>query len=348
MCVSYQRSILYLSDFYRVDANMIGLCYIYAIRKNWIQLSMNSNYKIDLDSLRVIEAIVEQGSFTGASVVLHRVPSTISYTISKLESSFNVNFFERKKQGVRLTEAGKELVRHSRHLLQVAEDTQRSIERIANGWEAELRITLGDLVNPNAVLPLFEGLLKQSPKMQISINVEVLNGVWDSLAANRADIVIGAEASIPENLGAVSTFEMGYFDFVFAVAADHPLTKIEEPLSHDDVKPYHVVAVADTARNIPHRSIGLLEGQAVLTVPDHKTKMEAQRLGLGVGTVARQLVQPYLDDKSLVIKTTEMGSVRSFPVIVAWKKSHKGKGLQWLVEQLRRDEIKKQLLDLHL
>jgi len=308
---------------------------------------MNSNYKIDLDSLRVIEAIVDQGSFSGAAAVLHRVPSTISYTVSKLESLFDVNFFEREKQGVKLTEAGQELVRHSRHLLQVADDAQRSIERIASGWESELRITLGDLVNPNALLPLFNGLLEQSPKMHIRTNIEVLNGVWDSLATNRADIVIGADIFIPEVIGAVSTSDLGNFDFVFAVAADHPLASVEEPLSHDDIKPYHVVAVADTSRNIPHRSIGLLDGQAVLTVPDHKVKLEAQRLGLGVGTVARQLAQPYIDDGSMVIKTTEMGSDRPFPMICAWKKHHKGLGLKWLVEQLQKDEIKLQLLDVH-
>ena len=307
---------------------------------------MNSNYKIDLDSLRVIEAIVEQGSFSGAAAVLHRVPSTISYTVSKLESLFNVNFFEREKQGVKLTEAGRELVRHSQHLLQIADDAQRSIERIANGWESELRITLGDLVNPKALLPLFSGLLEQSPKMQISTSIEVLNGVWDSLATNRADIVIGADIFIPEMIGAVSTLELGNFDFVFAVASDHPLAELEEPLSHDDIKPYHVVAVADTSRNIPHRSIGLLEGQAVLTVPDHNVKVEAQRLGLGVGTVERQLVQPYIDDGSMVIKATELGGDRQFPMICAWKKNHKGLGLKWLVEQLHNDDIKLQLLDL--
>lgn len=139
---------------------------------------------------------------------------------------------------------------------------------------------------------------------------------------------------------------IGYYDFVFAVAADHPLATAEEPLSHDDIKAYHVVALADTSRNFPHRSIGLLEGQSVITVPDHRLKVETQRLGLGVGTVARQLVQPYLDDGRMLAKATEMGGDWKFPVICAWKKSHKGRGLQWLVEQLQQGNIKQQLLDL--
>jgi len=305
---------------------------------------MNSKDKLDLDSLRVIEAIAEQGSFSAAAMALHRVPSTISYTVAKLESSFGVDFFERQKQGVTLTEAGKELLRHSRHLLQVADDAQRSIERIASGWEAELRIAMSDLLDPEALMPLLDELLTLSPNMQITIRIEVLNGAWDSLASSRADILIGADALIPPTLGAISTCDLGDIDFLFAVAANHPLAQCEEPLSHDDIKPYRVVAVADTSHTIPHRSIGLLEGQAVFTVPNHAMKLSAQVLGLGVGTVAKCLAKPYLEDGRLVAKTTELASDRKYPLICAWKKNHKGLGLRWLVEKLQDKSVKQQLL----
>ena len=48
--------------------------------------------------------------------------------------------------------------------------------------------------------------------MHIRTNVEVLNGVWDSLATNRAYIVIGADMDIPETIGAVSTLDLGNSD----------------------------------------------------------------------------------------------------------------------------------------
>lgn len=306
---------------------------------------MNSNYKIDLDSLRVIGAIVDQGSFSGAALALHRVPSTISYTVSKLESAFNVKFFEREKHGVKLTEAGRELVRHSQHILQVAADAEKSIERIATGWESELNIALGDLINPNAVMPLLEGLFKQSPQMQVRLSIEVLNGMWDSLAANRADLIIGVDDMIPSNMSGISTGELGIYEFVFAVAANHPLAEATEPLSHDDIKPYRVIAVSDTSRSLPQRSIGLLEGQSVLSVPTHDMKLEAQRLGLGVGTLSRKMVQPYLDDGQMVEKLTELSGVRPFGIIYAWKNHHKGEGLKWLLQQLASPKIQQQLLD---
>jgi hypothetical protein len=43
--------------------------------------------------------------------------------------------------------------------------------------------------------------------------MEVLNGVWDSLVINRADIVIGADMDIPETIGAVSTLDLGNLNY---------------------------------------------------------------------------------------------------------------------------------------
>ena len=40
--------------------------------------------KLSLDALQIIETIARRGSFAGAAKELFRVPSTISYTVSKL------------------------------------------------------------------------------------------------------------------------------------------------------------------------------------------------------------------------------------------------------------------------
>ncbi|WP_152666588.1 LysR family transcriptional regulator, partial [Xanthomonas hortorum] len=40
--------------------------------------------KISLEALQILDAIDRRGSFTAAAKVLSKVPSTISYTVSKL------------------------------------------------------------------------------------------------------------------------------------------------------------------------------------------------------------------------------------------------------------------------
>ena len=41
--------------------------------------------KLSLEALQIVDAIDRRGSFAKAAQELHRVPSTISYTVGKLE-----------------------------------------------------------------------------------------------------------------------------------------------------------------------------------------------------------------------------------------------------------------------
>jgi DNA-binding transcriptional LysR family regulator len=51
--------------------------------------------RLSLEALQIVDAIDRRGSFSAAGKELHRVPSTISYTVSKLEDDLGVQVFER-------------------------------------------------------------------------------------------------------------------------------------------------------------------------------------------------------------------------------------------------------------
>ena len=59
--------------------------------------------KLSLDALQILDAIDRRGSFAGAGKALHKVPSTISYTVAKLEEDLGVQLFDRV--GPRVTTA---------------------------------------------------------------------------------------------------------------------------------------------------------------------------------------------------------------------------------------------------
>lgn len=65
---------------------------------------------MDIDQLRTFLAVVETGSFLGASRVVHVTQSTVSIRIRTLEQSLNCQLFERSKSGARLTPSGQRLV----------------------------------------------------------------------------------------------------------------------------------------------------------------------------------------------------------------------------------------------
>ncbi|WP_230369313.1 LysR family transcriptional regulator [Paludibacterium denitrificans] len=59
--------------------------------------------KLSPDALLVLDAIARNGSFSAAAEELHRVPSTITYTIQKLEQDLDIAIFDRSGHRARLT-----------------------------------------------------------------------------------------------------------------------------------------------------------------------------------------------------------------------------------------------------
>ncbi|MDX1654422.1 MAG: LysR family transcriptional regulator, partial [Candidatus Competibacteraceae bacterium] len=100
--------------------------------------------RLTLDALAVLDAIDRRGSFAAAAAELTRVPSAITYTIQKLEHDLGVAVFDRSGHRARLTPAGRRLLEEGRQLLRAAGDLERSVKRVATGWETDLCIAVAD------------------------------------------------------------------------------------------------------------------------------------------------------------------------------------------------------------
>lgn len=299
--------------------------------------------KLSIEALEVIDTIDRKGSFAAAAEALYRVPSALTYTVQKLESDLGVQLFDRSGHRALLTEAGTELLKEGRYLLEAAQALEARVKRIATGIETNITIAISDLFNLDAIYQILQDFYAQNFGTRVKITREVFGGSWDALISGRADISIGAPGDAPSNSG-ISTKLIGHIEFVFAVAPQHPLADLPEPLNDEDIIHYRSVAAADSSRNLPPRTSGILSGQDVLTVSDMQTKIKAQLLGLGVGYLPIKLAEKYASKKSLIIK--EVAEPKTFaPTFLAWRnhrKSEMGKAQQWLLkhfEQLTLDDL---------
>lgn len=288
--------------------------------------------RLTLDALAVIDAIERRGSFAAAAEELHRVPSAITYTVQKLEQDLGVPLFDRSGHRARLTPAGEQLLRDGRHLLLGAAELERSVRRVATGWEAELTIAVGDLYPVERLYPLLETFYAEGYGTRVRLVGETLSGVWDALVSGRADIAIAAPGGGPAG-GGYAARSMGEVAFIFVMAPDHPLAALPEPLTEEQILPHRAVAIADTSRSLPPITSALLSGQEVLTVPDMTAKIEAHRRGLGVGSVPRFMVEEDLARGRLVARQVEM-AVPQPAISMAWRSKGGGKALEWFVTRL--------------
>ena len=289
--------------------------------------------KISIEALLTLDAIDRKGSFAAAAHELHRVPSAITYTVQKLEEDLDVLLFDRRGHRAALTAAGRELLAEGRHILRAAGELEAHVKRVATGWEAELRIAHDDIIPVRAILALAQIFHRQQCGTRLRIAAEVFGGCWDALAAGRADLVIGASGDGPAGGGYTSRL-LGELEWVFAVAPDHPLAAAPEPLAPDAILTHRAVAVADSSRNLPPRTAGLLTGQETLTVHSMSAKLLAQQMGLGVGHLPRVVAQREAAAGTLVIKQTDEGRLAA-QLYLAWRGSRKGKALAWWIKQVQ-------------
>jgi len=295
-------------------------------------IKARSNMRLSLDALLVIDAIDRKGSFAAAAHELHRVPSAVTYTVQKLEQDLDVLLFDRRGHRAKLTPAGHELLNEGRHLLHAAVDLESRVKRVATGWEAELRIAFDGLIPSTVMLELARDFHAETTSTRLRYSTEVLGGCWDALASGRADLAIGASGDGPAG-GGYQTRTLGEIDWVFAIAPTHPLAAAAEPLTRDDILKHRAITVADSSRNLPPRTTGLISGQETLTVFDTASKLQAQVMGLGVGYLPQCLAATVAAKGELVIRRTEEPKVSQM-LYVAWRTTHRGKALKWFVEQV--------------
>ncbi len=311
------------------------------------------------ETLSLLQVIAREGSLAGAARELGLVPSAVTYRVRQLEEGLDVLLFDRSVRKAALTEAGQELLAEGAHILAQLDAIALRVKRVATGWEPKLVIAVDGLILQRTLLELCETFFALNPPTQLKIQRETLSGTLEALADGQADLALGV--AVEQAIAGIQSKVMGEVPFVFVVAPHHPLAKQPEPLTEDVLAQHRAVAVADSTRRGQGISIGLLSGQAVLTVSDMQAKLDAQLRGLGCGFVPLCMAQPYIKAGHLVVKQTERVT-RVAKLSYAWRGQNTsrvgksaqgrtqsgsgvpGRALQWWLDQLENSTTRRALL----
>jgi DNA-binding transcriptional LysR family regulator len=288
--------------------------------------------KLSFEVLEVLDAIDRTGTFTEAAGLLHRVPSSLTYLVQKLESDLGVKLFDRSGRRVKSTHTGRVVVEEGRRILFAAAQLESKAKRIEDGWEAELRICLDEILPFEAMWPYVHDFYKLDMDTHLRFSREVLGGTWDALITRRVDLIIGA-AGDPPHLPHLVTRPIGSLRHVFAVAPDHPLASMPEPLSMDIVMRHRGAVISDTSRELEPRTVASSMSQSTIAVPTLLAKLGAQCEGLAVGTLPECLASVPIGEGRLVPKRVS-GMREETHCYLAWRDDESGRALQWWVEQL--------------
>lgn len=287
-------------------------------------------------SLEVIDAVERTGSFSAAATELHRVPSAVSYTVKQLEEWLAVPLFERRYRDVILTDAGKFFVKNARNIIKTMRETRHQCQQIANGWHGQFSIAIDRVVKPDRILQLILDFYRHFSDIELFIQQEVYNGVWEALVDGRVDIAIGATRASP--IGDRYSFhDMGFMPWSCVVSINHPLAHISGLISDQQLRLYPSLCLEDTSRYLPKRDTWALDNQKRLIVPDWESGLACLKNGLCLGFAPKHRVEQLCRKNEL--KTLQIKQpLPDSPCCIIWNEEKRSPTLSWLLDYLGNSE----------
>src|SRR3954471_4326972 len=113
---------------------------------------------LDVRRMRVLREVAVQGSFSAAAEALSYTQSAVSQQIAALEREAGAVLVERGARGVRLTEAGRELVAHAEDILARLDAAERELEAIAGLRGGRVRLVSFASAASSILPPAIAGL----------------------------------------------------------------------------------------------------------------------------------------------------------------------------------------------
>jgi DNA-binding transcriptional LysR family regulator len=178
--------------------------------------------EIEFRQLEYFAAVAEELHFGRAALRLYISQPALSQAIANLERTLDVRLFIRTRQNVELTEAGAELLRHSRALLSDRETAVASVRRVDRGEVGVLRIGVA-LLAEQQVAPAFAALAAECPEILLDRSTATSERLLGSLRSRDLHAVIVHQVPVIKTLEELDWTVIRRGDLIAVVSETSPL-----------------------------------------------------------------------------------------------------------------------------
>lgn len=255
-----------------------------------------------LQSMRVFQRVVDEGSFAGAARALDLSPAAVTRLVADLEEHLGARLLQRSTRRLSLTEAGEAYLARVRNILQDIEEAEALTSSHTHELAGVLRLQMPPVLAVHAVAPLISGFRQLHPNIRVDLEVQS----HPEPSIEEFDItLLGAESTPDEHMIVRRIIESE----AYLVASPAYLERKGTPWFPNDL------AVHDCLRlklagsrprtwrmwcpTAPERPVDL-GIEPVLWANHTDTLMRATLDGAGITSVAVDLAAPYLTSGELV------------------------------------------------
>jgi DNA-binding transcriptional LysR family regulator len=153
---------------------------------------------LDLKPLRLFLVLAEELHYGRAAQRLHMSQPPLTKHIQQLEARLGVQLFERNKRIVRITPAGRELVREARRLITASEQSLRAVQRAERGEIGRIRVGFVAAVLFMGIEGLIQRIEHDLPGLESAWEEMGSSEQLEALQQDRLDLGFGQISQVGE------------------------------------------------------------------------------------------------------------------------------------------------------
>ncbi|WP_298257457.1 LysR family transcriptional regulator [uncultured Litoreibacter sp.] len=192
---------------------------------------------IEFRHLRTVRAIHEAGGLAKAADQLNITQSALSHQIKGLEDQAGVELFIRRAKPMKLTAAGRKLLRLAERILPEVEALQADFEGLRMGKTGRLHIAIECHACFEWLFPVLEGFRKNWPDVDVDIRPGLSFDGLPALVREEVDLVVSSD---PEDLPGVDFTPLFDYEPVFLASSQNPLAQ-KDYIEAADLKDQHLI-----------------------------------------------------------------------------------------------------------
>lgn len=138
-------------------------------------------------SYRIFDLVVSTNSLTKTAELVHLTPSAVSHSLRKLEERLGMQLVIRGRDGVKLTEYGRELLPHVRYTIKAEERLQQEITRVSGTRAGILRVGIFSSVGYNWMPDILHRMQAEHPQIEVRLTQDSYTGLETGVAGGELD-----------------------------------------------------------------------------------------------------------------------------------------------------------------
>jgi LysR family transcriptional regulator for metE and metH len=265
---------------------------------------------MEIRYLRLIKAIVEEGSITRAMDVLHLSQSALSYQLKEAELQVGTLVFYRRNKKLILTPVGKKLYTMANKVLKELDVAESEIKKMMNGENGVIRISTECYTSYHWLPAVLKKFSNEFPNVEIEIVFEATHRPIEKLIEGKLDLAI---TSNPEHIEQVEFIQLFSDEMLAIVSNQHPWAK------RDYVEAEDFGDITLIIHSLPLDTVSIfrtqltpkgIEPKKLIVLPLTEASIELVKANMGVIVLANWALIPYLNDDIKAVKINKEGFFR--------------------------------------